>query len=206
MEQVIKQPETLTNSRGFQVPRTEISPQDLLKDEMVLKFVAQAEELSHAHEAFKREVFSQAHDLIALIAEDYGVKVGGTKGNVTLSSYDNKSKIQIGIDEQISFGPEIDVAKQLITEVIESELEETSTFIAKIMRDAFETDKEGQYNKTRIMTLRKYRDLNKSDEWANAMRALDDAIIAGSSKTYLTFHRRNQFGKWVQIPLVSKSL
>lgn len=198
--------ETLTNSRGFQVPKSEISPQDLLKDEMVLKFTTQAEELSQAHEDFKRTVFTEVHDLIGLIAEEYNSKVGGTKGNITISSFDNRSKIQVGIDDQISFGPEIDIAKQLITEVIEAELEESSSLISQIMRDAFKTDREGHYNKNRIMALRKYRDLNKSDAWSNAMRALDDAIIAGSSKTYLRFHRRNEFGKWIQIPLVSKSL
>lgn len=198
--------ETLTNPRGFQVPISEVSPTDLLKNEMVSKFIAQAEELSRAHDDFKRRVFTEVHDLIALIAEDYGVKIGGTKGNVTLSSFDNRSKIQIGIDDQISFGPEIDVAKQLITEVIEAELEDSSSFISQIMRDAFETDREGQYNKNRIMALRKYRDLNESPKWANAMKALDAAIIACSSKTYITFHQRNEFGKWIQIPLVSKSL
>jgi hypothetical protein len=199
-------PTFLLNSRGFEVPVTDIKPQDLLKHDMVTELIKQAKEQSKAHEDFKSKVFSEVNDLISLVANEYDVTIGGAKGNVSLTSFDQKKKVQVGIADQISFGSEIDVAKQLITEVIEEELAETSGFITQLMRDAFEADKQGQYNKNRILALRKYRDANKSDKWANAMKALDEAIIASSSKTYITFQEKNAQGAWVQIPLVSKSL
>jgi hypothetical protein len=206
MTTVIEKPKFLMNSRGFQTPISEIKPQDLLKHDLVTELTNQAKEQSKAHEDFKRKVFSEVNDLIALVADEYEVSIGGAKGNVSLTSFDQKKKIQVGIADQISFGTEIDIAKQLITEVIEDELADTSSFIAQLMRDAFESDKQGLYNKNRILALRKYRDANKSDKWSNAMKALDEAIICSSSKTYITFQERNIQGAWVQIPLVSKSL
>lgn len=201
-----EKPEYLMNSRGFKVPFDIIATQDLLRNDLVLKLTAEAKVLSKAHDDFKRNVFSEANDLISLLAAEYNVQIGGTKGNITLSSFDNKSKIQIGVADQIAFGAEIDIAKKLITEVIEEELSDSSTFIADLLRDAFEADKQGQYNKNRILTLRKYRNANASDKWKEAMKALDDAIIASSSKTYIKFYEKNEFGGWEQIPLVSKSL
>jgi hypothetical protein len=207
MTQVIEEkPKFLMNSRGFQTPIEDIKPQDLLKHDLVMQLTAQAKEQSKAHEDFKKRVFSEVNDLIALVADEYEVSIGGAKGNVSLTSFDQKKKIQVGIADQISFGSEIDIAKQLITEVIEDELADTSSFIAQLMRDAFESDKQGLYNKNRILALRKYRDANKSDKWVNAMKALDEAIICSNSKTYITFQERNIQGAWVQIPLVSKSL
>jgi len=198
--------EFYTNSRGYKVPKEQMVPQDILKHELVINHIAKAKALSQMHDDFKRQVFGDVQDFIGLIADEYNVKIGGVKGNITLTSFDGKSKIAVGIDDQISFGPEIDIAKQLITQVIEDELAETSSFISDLMRDAFEADKQGQYNKNRILALRKYRNANDSDDWAAAMKALDDAIIAGSSKTYIRFFETNEFGKWIQIPLVSKSL
>lgn len=206
MTTTTEKPKFLLNNRGYQVPVEEIKPQDLLKHDLVTELTKQAKEQSKAHEDFKRKVFSEVNDLIALVAGEYNVTIGGAKGNVSLTSFDQKKKIQVGIADQISFGSEIDIAKQLITEVIEEELAETSGFITQLMRDAFEADKQGHYNKNRILALRKYRDANKSDKWSNAMKALDEAIICSGSKTHITFLERNIQGAWIQIPLVSKSL
>lgn len=199
-------PEFYINSRGYKVPAEQMAPQDVLKHELVIEKIAKAKALSQMHDEFKREVFSNIQDFIALIADEYQVKMGGLKGNITLTSFDGKSKIVVGIDDQISFGPEIDIAKQLITKVIEQELADTSSFISDLVRDAFEADKQGHYNKNRILALRKYRNANDSEDWLLAMKALDDAIIASSSKTYIRFFEANEYGKWQQIPMVSKSL
>lgn len=206
IEMTTQERKFLVNSRGFQTPIDQIKPQDLIKHDLVIALTQQAKEQSKAHDDFKRRVFSEVNDLIALVADEYKATFGGAKGNVSLTSFDQKLRIQIGIADQISFGAEIDIAKQLITEVIEDELAETSSFISQLMRDAFEADKQGHYNKNRILALRKYRDANKSEKWENAMKALDEAIITSDSKTYITFQEKNIEGAWKQIPLVSKSL
>ena len=201
-----KKPEFYTNTRGFQVPAADMKPQDILKHDLVLEQIIEAKRLSKMHSDFKRKSFSEVNDLISLVASEYDTKFGGAKGNISLTSFDGKYRISVNIDDQINFGPEIDVAKQLINEVIDEELADSSGFIVQLVRDAFETDKQGNYNKIRILALRKYRDANQSEKWQNAMKALDDGIIAGSSKTYLNYQERDQFGAWKQIPLASQSL
>jgi len=195
-----------TNSRGYKVPESDMLPQDILKNELVVEHIAEAQRLSKAHDEFKRKVFSDIQDFVALLSDHYGIDDKSDRGNLTMTSFDGKSKIMIGIDDQIEFGVEIDLAKRLINEVIENELDGASAFLRQVVMDAFEANKHGSYNKTRILALRKYRRAHPGEKWKNAMKALDDGIIAGSSKTYIRFYERNQYGKFQQIPMVSTSL
>lgn len=202
--------EFYTNSRGFKVPAYNVSDVDKAQNKLVLDMVQQAKQLSAAHDEFKRSVFSGVNDFIADMAHSYDVEIGGKKGNITLTSFDGRSRIKVGVADDVNFGPEIIVAKELINNVVNEMLDhvgDEAQLIKDIVQDAFETDKEGQYSKAKIMNLRsKYRYSHDSDEWAQAMKAIDDAFVFSSTKTYVLFHERNELGKWIQIPLVSKSL
>ncbi|KZN57634.1 hypothetical protein N473_07090 [Pseudoalteromonas luteoviolacea CPMOR-1] len=202
--------EFLFNSRGYKVPVSKVTDSDKAQNAMVIKLVQRAKQLSLEHDEFKRSVYSQVNDFIADMAHSYDVEIGGKKGNITLTSYDGKSRVKVGVADNISFGPEILVAKELFLGVVNGlldQLDDEAQLIKDIVMNAFETDKEGQYSKTKIMELRsKYRYSHKSDDWAAGMQAIDDAFIFGSTKTYVLFHERNELGAWVQIPLVSKSL
>ena len=196
----------MTNSRGFKVPLSQVPESEQLKDNLVTQALSDVLELSRHVEAFKKRIFSDVQDLNGILAEKYHTEIGGTKGNISLTSFDGKSKVDVCIDDDITFGPEINHAKALITKCIEEELDGASDFIRNLVRDAFEVNSQGQYNKNRIFTLRKYRTSQSSDDWQNAMQALDDAVIHSESKTYMRFYQRNEYGKWEQIPLSSKKL
>ncbi|MCG9760699.1 MULTISPECIES: DUF3164 family protein [Pseudoalteromonas] len=198
----------LANPRGYQVPLDKIAAHDIEKHDLVNGFVDEAKALSELHDEFKRKVFKSVNTFIADLFASYNVEIGGNKGNVTLTSYDAKRKVEVGVADQITFGPEINVAKELIDKVINEKLETLGEdkLLRQIVQDAFSTNSDGNYNKARIMALRKYRLASDSEDWANAMQALDDAIILSSTKTYVRFYERNALGSWVHIPLVSKSL
>ncbi len=198
----------LKNSRGFEVPVNKIAESDLLKNELVCIMVEDAKALSELHDEFKRKVFNQVNDFISKLASMYQVEIGGAKGNVNLTSYDGRKKVEVGVADQITFGPEINIAKELIDLVVNEKLESVGDdrLLREIVQDAFSTNSDGNYNKARIMALRKYRLASDNENWATAMQALDDAIILSSTKTYVRFYERNLQGAWVHIPLVSKSL
>ncbi|MCF2829805.1 MULTISPECIES: DUF3164 family protein [Pseudoalteromonas] len=198
------------NRSGYKVPADKVSDNDKAQNALVLELVQRAKQLNAEHEHFKRGVYSQVNDFIAEMAHNYNVEIGGAKGNITLTSYDGKSRVKVGVADDISFGPEILIAKELFLGVVNGlleKLDDEAQLIKDIVMNAFETDKEGQYSKAKIMELRsKYRYSHKSDDWAAGMEAIDDAFIFGSTKTYVRFYERNELGAWIQIPLVSKSL
>jgi hypothetical protein len=202
-----QQERVFINPKGFKVPESEMFPQNILLDELVNKHIPNALELSKQMNEFKKKVFSDIDDYIALLAAEYNTELATGKGNLTLTSFDGRSQIVIGIDDDITFGPEIDIAKKLINEVVEEMISDSKfRLLREVVTDAFQTNKQGNYSKKGIYAMRKYRNSLDDPRWVEAMRALDEGIIAGSTKTYLRFYQKNEWGKKIQIPLSSTSV
>ena len=60
----------------------------------------------------------QIQDFIELSAAEYGQKIGGKKGNVSLASNDGRNMIKRSINESITFDERLQVAKSLIDDCI----------------------------------------------------------------------------------------
>ncbi|MBO2656186.1 DUF3164 family protein [Shewanella algae] len=124
---------------------------------------------------------------------------GGAKGNVTFSSYDGLLKVSISIKSSIEFGPELQIAKEMIDECIFRWSEKADPNLKVIVTGAFEVDKKGNLNTGRILALRKHK--IEDPQWLDAMTAIADSIIETGSKSYIHFRQRNGEGKLVNIPL-----
>lgn len=81
------------NALGHWVPESLIAPADKLRDEVVMTIIAAAREQRSQLAAFKIGAMQQIADFVDLSAEQYGVAWGGTKGNVTLLSFDGRYKL-----------------------------------------------------------------------------------------------------------------
>ena len=67
------------------------------------------------------------------------------------------------------------------------------------MNDAFQVDKEGLINTSRVLSLRR---LNiKDEDWEKAMEAISDSIQVASTKPYIRFYERDQTGDYKPITL-----
>lgn len=91
------------------------------------------------------------------MAEKYGRTRGGVKGNVTFSSFDGSEQITIRVQETLTFGPELQIAKDLIDECVTEWSEGANANLRAIIGDAFQVDKEGQLNTGRILSLRRVK-------------------------------------------------
>ncbi|MEN3964722.1 DUF3164 family protein, partial [Enterobacter hormaechei] len=104
---------------------------------------------------FKRRAFDECYAWLDLVAEKYGRTRGGAKGNVTFSSFDGAQQITIRVQETLTFGPELQIAKDLIDECVTEWSEGANANLRAIISDAFQVDKEGQLNTGRILSLRR---------------------------------------------------
>lgn len=93
----------LKDNLGRLVPIENVEPIDLERHELVLELMQKAKELQQAMLKFKLDAFGDVAAMVELSLEQYGVKVGGKKGNVSLTSFDGKYKVQRSIAEHISF-------------------------------------------------------------------------------------------------------
>lgn len=66
---------------------------DLERDALVKKLIADGKQVSQSLRDYKVNAFADIAALVQLSAEQYGAKVGGKKGNVTLFSFDKRYKV-----------------------------------------------------------------------------------------------------------------
>lgn len=185
---------------GTLVPESTIKPIDIARDELVLEIVARAKPLSTKIGEFKIRTFADIQAFVEMSAEQYGAKIGGNKGNVTLMSFDGRYKIQRAIAENITFGEQLQAAKALIDECIHAWSEGVNDNIRVLVNDAFQVDKEGNISIGRVFGLRR---LEITDaRWNKAMQAISDAVQVVSSKSYIRIYERvGDSDKWQPVAL-----
>jgi hypothetical protein len=177
-----------TDAQGRLIPESMIKPIDSARDELVSDLFLKARALNESMRAFKASVFDDINAFVELSAEQYGVKWGGKKGNITLYSFDGSLKIQIAIAEHVVFDERLQAAKQLIDECITDWSQGSRAEIQVLVQSAFQTDKEGKINTGRVLALRRLEITDS--KWQTAMRAIGESLQVVGSKEYVRFYER----------------
>lgn len=185
---------------GTLVPIAKIKPIDLARDALVQEIVEKARDLNGIMTDFKNDTLADIAAFVQLSAEQYGAKLGGEKGNVTLYSFDGKYKIQRAMSENIVFDERLQAAKALIDACINKWSEGINDNIHVLVNDAFRVDKEGKISTGRVLGLRR---LNIVDnEWQAAMNAISESLQVIGTKAYIRIYERNGEGdKYVPLSL-----
>ncbi len=189
----------LEDSNGNLVLKTKIKEIDMMRHDLVCDLTARAKAQSELLKKFKTDVFNDIAAFIELSNAQYGVKIGGSKGNATLLSFDGKYKVIRSFAESITFDQRLIAAKALIDECIRQWATGVNENIVTLVNYAFETDKEGKVSATKILGLKR---LPIADEkWQDAMKAISESINVTSSKGYIRFYERREDGSYKAIPL-----
>ena len=196
--------EYLRDAKGCLVPRELVRPEDLLQDEIVRRLIARAEAMSDQIAAFRAQCFEEVSILNALLLDKYGAKGRGTKGNQTLTTVDGLKRLQVQVSDLVTFGPELQVAKELIDECLAEWTADSRAELRAIVDYAFQVDKEGQINRGRLLGLRRMEVAD--DRWQRGMKAIADSIRVTGSKQYVRFHDRpSHLAGWRHVSLDSAS-
>lgn len=180
----------MADGRGAKIPLSMIKDTDKLIDQTVRTILGFANPLSDQVARFKQHTFDDIGALEALLAEKYGARLGGAKGNKTLMSHDTLFKVTVQVADNIAFGPELQVAKGLIDECLNEWAAGARDEIRTIVTRAFNTDKEGQINRAEVFMLLRLE--ISDDRWRRAMEAIRDAMRVVGSKTYVRCYRRRE--------------
>jgi len=175
-----------------------------LEDQTVRKIIEYAEDLNARIARFRGHTFNDVATFLDVLAEKYAASKGGKKGNVTLTSFDGCQKVVVQVQDFLTFGPELQIAKGLFDACITNWAEGADDKIRVLVDHAFQVDKEGRINRAALFSLRR---LNIDDDnWQAAIRALNDSIRIQGSREYVRFYKRaNPGAAWraVTIDLAS---
>ncbi|AMV00296.1 DUF3164 family protein [Xanthomonas citri] len=184
---------------GRLVPEAQIKAIDLARDGLVRDLVDQALLLREQLRKFKRGAFDDIAAFVQLSAEQYGARIGGDKGNVTLFSFDGRYKVIRAIQETLQLDERLQAAKALIDECLNEWTEGSRSELRVLVNNAFRVDQDGTIKTGQVLGLRR---LNIQDErWQRAMAAIGDAVMIVGSKTYVRLYERDSRGEYLPISL-----
>jgi hypothetical protein len=187
------------DAKGRLVPESQIKPIDKARDELVRELFAKAEAANKALADFKLIAFGDIAAFVQLSAEQYGVNLGGNKGNVSLLSFDGELKVQRAMADTITFDERLQAAKELIDECLREWTADARPEIALLVQDAFRVDAAGNIRTGSVLALRR---LDIQDErWLRAMQAIGDAVQVVGSRSYVRFYKRDQNGSYQALSL-----
>ncbi|MNZ56465.1 hypothetical protein D3C78_744120 [compost metagenome] len=176
------------DAQGRLVHEDQIKPVDKLRDELVTTLVERARSTHAALVQYKAAAFGEIEAFLDLSAQEYGAKIGGKKGNVSLLSFDGRYKIQRAIQESIVFDERLQVARALIDNCLQEWTADARPELAVLVNDAFCVDTKGEIRTARVLALRR---LDITDErWLRAMDAIGDACQVAGSKSYIRVYER----------------
>lgn len=165
-----------------------IKPVDLARDQLVMELVGKAKAVQEELARFKASAFGDVDAFVDLSVEQYGVKRGGKKGNVSLLSFDGRYMIKKAIQETIQFDERIEAARVLIDECLRDWTQGARPEVVTLVSNAFRTDTNGEIRTARVLALRR---LDIPDErWQRAMKAIGEACQAVGSKSYIRVYER----------------
>ncbi|MEW8796911.1 DUF3164 family protein [Klebsiella michiganensis] len=187
------------NAQGYLVPENLIRPVDKLRDDVVIDIVTAARVLQKAMADFKAVSMMKITDFIDLSSQEYGVEYGGTKGNVTLPSFDGQFKILRAVGDHRVFDERIQAAKKLIDACVIEWSEGANDKIKALVDHAFRVNKQGRIDVNEVLGLRQI-DID-DPRWQEAMDAIADSIQVTGTSQYLRIYERQPDGKYTQISL-----
>lgn len=107
---------------------------------------------------------------------------------MTFTTVDTGIRLTIAVGETLTFGPELEVAKQLIDDRIRRWSEGASNNIRALVDQAFQVDKKGKLNTDRILALRRLKIEDETGDWEKAMNIIGDSVRVIASREYARFH------------------
>ena len=195
----------MKDAQGRQVPVSMIKKFDLKRHDLVCSIMQRAFAERERLAEFKQQVWEEIQSFVDESAKDSGAKkLGGKKGNITLTSFDGRYKLIVAVNDGILFNEKLQIAKQLIDECIGKWSKNARPELKVLVDDAFNVGKNGLVSTGKVLGLRR---LNITDAtWRRAMDAITESIQVVSSKTYMRFYERQEDESYKQIPLDVASL
>lgn len=176
------------NPQGHLVPIELIADIDLARDDLVQEIVGKAKVLQDSMVGFKTATMNDIAAFVQLSAEQYSAEIGGEKGNVTLTSFDGRYRVVRSIAQHLAFDERLQAAKELVDRCIRAWAAGADPKIRALVEHAFQTDKTGQVNTGRVLTLTRLK--IDDPDWQAAMEAIRDSMQVANSKAYVRIYER----------------
>ena len=189
--QTINGKEYCINSTGSMVPIEAVKDIDKLRDSVVTRIAEKIRALEAYMKEVKAQCMSDIEEFLQIAAEQYGVKMGGAKGNVMLTSYDGSVQVILAQANNLVVNEGVTVAKELIDDYLSDITNDASPDLRLLVTQAFKV-KQGKMDVKRLMELKQYG--IKDERWIKAMEIISDSITVSSTTPCLRLRDKTADG------------
>ena len=188
------------NAKRHMIPAELVRDADRLENDVVRRILAFGLDLANQIARFRAHTFDDLATFLDLLGEQYGRRRTAGKGGYSCTSYDGRLKVQVQVQDRITFGPELQIARELVTECLADWAADSQPEARAIIQDAFAVDKHGSVNREAIFRMRR---LQIDDErWKRAQQAVSDSIRIEGAKAHVRLYMRpTPESKWTQVPI-----
>ncbi|NVN45112.1 DUF3164 family protein [Asaia siamensis] len=180
---------TIPDASGRQVPVNCIRASTVLQHEVAEKIRDHFRELAEFTKDKKKQIFEEMQAYRDLLAQEYGLRSGGTRGGMTIRTYDAHTEVKLEERDYHRVTPEITIAQALVGKILDDLMEQANDNLRALVMRAFDTDKKtGRPNVDSILKLKSM--VIDHPQWPEARRALEDSLVVISSKSAVTCHVR----------------
>lgn len=186
---------------GTLTPATKVKAIDKARTALVTDIAERAKAMSNLLMDFKTEIDQQIDAFIAQSAAEYGVTMRGAvgKGNVTLTTFDGRYKIERQMADRVAFDERLQIAKAQMDECMHRWGKGANDNFKAIVNVAFKADKAGRVSVTKVMDLRSAK--IDDPQWKMALEIVTASMQTVGSAQYLRFYERNERGGYDPISL-----
>lgn len=183
-----------TDAKGNLIPLANIKELDLARDDLVHEIFAAVQPAVDALDSAKQRAIADVRAFVELSAEKYGVKPS-KKGNITLTSFDGKLRVNVAMKDVMMFDERLAAAKALIDECLTEWTQDSRSELRVIVQQAFDVDKDGHISTAKVLSLRSLK--IEDAKWQRAMQALSDSLHTLATREYVRLYRRDEHtGEW----------
>ena len=131
-----------------------VRPAVILEDKLVQELLAEAEALNGLIALFKAKCFDEIAKYRDAVAARYGARTGGTRGGLTLHSFDQRLRVSISEADTLTFGGELEAAKALIDACLLDWTKDGNEHVRVIVNQAFQVGEGKKIRVDRVLALR----------------------------------------------------
>ena len=188
------------NARGDLVHQANVRPLDQDMDGVVRKIHAFGGALSAQMWRFRAHTMDDIYGLVERAVESYGGKLGGRKGNLTLTSFDGLRKVVLAQADRIAVGPEIIAAQALVEECLDDWAAQCNLKLRALLEQSFRPDATGQVSVPQLLRLRRIH--IDDPRWRQLQAAISDALRPEGKAEYVRLYaRETPADPWGPVPL-----
>lgn len=187
------------------MPSNRLLPSEKLREKHSEAIYKDALKINGLLAEFKVKIKSLCMEVYEVyMAEKDNTKPG--KGNFTWFNFDRSLKIEVSINDSITFDDlGIKAAKDKLDEFLNANLDAKQEFLKEMVTDAFSNTR-GRLDAKKVMQLLKYKSRINEPLFQDALTVLEQSIRRPDSKTYFRVWERNDDGKYDLIDLNFSSI